>query len=149
MQAVAAIFDDGLQYPTLAVELSGAVTVVVYSRQLEDAGQSASFRHIVLQNGCPGKSGAEMQSESSAQCIPAAVEQAAPYVSAPEAGATQVSWKAFPAGTGAPTMQTRPLLQIESAPDCPYALAGSELVVWSVPQKLMGQTPPPMASAAQ
>ena len=60
-----------------------------------------------------------MQSESSAQCIPAVVvEQAAPNDSAPEAGATQVSWKASPAGTGAPTTQTRPLLQIESAPDC-------------------------------
>jgi hypothetical protein len=71
-----------------------------------------------------------MQSESSAQCIPAAlVEQGAPYASAPETGATQVSWKAFPPGTGAPTMQTRPLLQIESAPDCPYALGGSELAV--------------------
>ena len=96
-----------------------------------------------------------MQSESSAQCIPAAlVEQAAPYASAPETGATQVSWKAFPAGAGAPTMQTRPPstrpgLQIESAPDVPYAFEGSELVVGSVPQKLMGQTPPPMASAAQ
>jgi hypothetical protein len=61
-----------------------------------------------------------MQSESSAQCIPAAVvEQAAPKASAPEAGATQVSWKASPVETGAPTTQTRPPLQIESAPDCP------------------------------
>ena len=79
------------------------------------------------------------------------VEQGAPNASAPETGATQVSWKAFPAGTGAPTTQTRPLLQIESAPDCRVAggLRASALVVGSVPQKLMGQTPPPMASAAQ
>ena len=49
-QEVAAIFDDGVQYPTLAAEPSGAVTVV-YSRQLDDVGQSASLRHIVLQKG--------------------------------------------------------------------------------------------------
>jgi len=83
-------------------------------------GQSASFRHIVLQKGESGKAGEAMQSESSAQRIPAAlVEQGAPNASAPDAGATQVSWKAFPAGRGAPTMQTRPLLQIESEPDVP------------------------------
>ena len=69
-QEVAAIFDDGVQYPTLAVEPSGAVAVG-YSRQLEDVGQSASLRHIVLQKSWLGKSGVAMQSESSAQCIPA------------------------------------------------------------------------------
>ena len=89
---------------------------------------------------------------SSAQCIPAVVvEQAAPNASAPDTGATQLSWKAFPAGTGAPTTQTRPLLQMESAPDVAYPVGSrvSAFVVSSVPQKLMGQTPPPMASAAQ
>jgi hypothetical protein len=49
VQAVAPIFEEGVQYPTLAVEPLGAATVG-YSRQLDDVGQSASFRHIVPQN---------------------------------------------------------------------------------------------------
>ncbi len=108
-----------MHIPTLAVDPSGAVAVA-YSRQLDDDGQSASLRHIVVQKNWLGKSVVAMQSESFAQRIPSAVlvEHGAPNASAPAVGATQSSWKALPAGTAGPTTQTRPLLQIESAPDC-------------------------------
>src|SRR5579863_5257546 len=121
--------------------------------QLDDAGQSASLRHIVAQKNWVGKSVLAMQSESFAQRMPAVGldEHGAPNASAPAVGATHVSWKASPAGMGSPTTQTRPLLQSTSAPDSAYpgGLAASAAAVCSVPQKLMGQLPPPIASAGQ
>lgn len=147
-----AIFDVGVHIPTLAGDPSGA-GAVRYSRQTDDVGQSASLRHIVAQKYWLEKSAVAMQSESFAQRIPDAglAEQGAPNESAPAVGTAQSSWKASPVGTAGPTTQTRPPLQIESAPDCPYpgGLRASAFCVASVPQKLMGQTPPPIASAGQ
>ena len=94
-----------------------------------------------------------MQSVSSAQRIPSAgfVEQAAPNASAPDAGATQSSWKVFPAGTARADHADAAAVAdgIGARRRVPGGIEGERFAVSSVPQKLMGQTPPPMASAAQ
>ena len=79
LQTVAMILAAGAHMPTRAVEPFGAAPVAI-SRQLDPDGQSPSLRHIVLQNGWPGKSGAATQRVSFAQRLPSAgfAEQAAP-----------------------------------------------------------------------
>ena len=54
-----------------------------------------------------------------------------------------------PPASGSPTTQTRPVLQSPSAPDCATWFDGSAATDLSSPQKLIGHTPPPIASEGQ
>jgi hypothetical protein len=146
--------DIGVQSPTRANDPFGSIAVWCSMQRagpLASLGQSASFRHSVLQNGLLGASDDATQSESSAQRLPSAgvSEQADPNGNAPAIGARQTSWKASPVATAGPITHTRPPLQTASALDEATWFEGREATDTSCPQKLMGHGPPPIASAGQ